>query len=170
MGRQEARFQPGDHACLVTWKSSFFPLYQLHSEILEKLERAIVFRKGPHLHGVQGSCEQRRLSGKTLHRGNCMQQWIKHRPWVQLVPGPTKNLICAINEYKWKHYQLRCVVYDIQRAPYGGNYGPLSHASWEKRFLIWGWQDELDRVPDLVARTIPRYFACQSVTPCQNHA
>ena len=46
MGRQEARFQPGDHACLVTWKSSFFPLYQLHSEILEKLEQAIVFRKG----------------------------------------------------------------------------------------------------------------------------
>ena len=46
MGRQEARFQPGDHACLVTWKSSFFPLYQLHAEILEQLDQAIVFRKG----------------------------------------------------------------------------------------------------------------------------
>ena len=76
-------------------------------------------------------------------RTSSVQQWIEHRPWVQLVQGPTKNLICAINEYKWKHYQLRCVVYDIQRAPYGGNYGPLSYASWEKR--------------------------CQSVTPCQNH-
>ena len=83
-------------------------------------------------------------------RTSSVQQWIEHRPWVQLVPGPTKNLICAINEYKWKHYQLRCVVYDMQRAPYGGNYGPISHASWEKRFLIWGWQDELDRVSDLV--------------------
>ena len=78
MGRQEARFQPGDRACLVTWKSSFFPLYQLHSEILEKLEQAIVFRKGSSIcmKKVQGSasvhsCEQRRLSGKTLHRGNC---------------------------------------------------------------------------------------------------
>ena len=62
----------------------------------------------------------------------------EHRPWAQLVPGPTKNLICAINEYKRKHYQLRCVVYDIQRAPYGGDYGPIGHASWEKRFMIWG--------------------------------
>ena len=44
-----------------------------------------------------------------------------------------KNLICAINEYKWKYYQLRCVVYDTQRAPYGGNYGPISHASWAGR-------------------------------------
>ena len=69
-------------------------------------------------------------------RTSSVQQWIEHRPWVQLA---TENLICAINEYKWKHYQLRCVVYDIQRAPYGGNY-----------VLIWGWQDELDRVPDLV--------------------
>ncbi|CAJ1385103.1 unnamed protein product [Effrenium voratum] len=168
MGRQEARFQPGDHACLVTWKSSFFPLYQLHSEILEKLEQAIVFRKGSpicmeefrdlrvFIHVNSDDYLERHYTEETADwcnhetRTSSVQQWIEHRPWVQLVPGPTKNLICAINEYKWKHYQLRCVVYDIQRAPYGGNYGPLSHASWEKRFLIWGWQDELDRVPDLV--------------------
>ena len=183
MGRQEARFQPGDHACLVTWKSSFFPLYQLHSEILEKLEQAIVFRKGSpicmeefrdlrvFIHVNSDDYLERHYTEETADwcnhetRTSSVQQWIEHRPWVQLVPGPTKNLICAINEYKWKHYQLRCVVYDIQRAPYGGNYGPLSHASWEKRFLIWGWQDELDRVPDLVEWS----QACQSVTPCQNH-
>ena len=43
----------------------------------------------------------------------------------------------AINKYKRKHYQLRCVVYDIQRAPYGGDYG-LIGPFWEKRFMIWG--------------------------------
>ena len=163
-----ARFQPGDHACLVTWKSSFFPLYQLHSEILEKLDQAIVFRKGSpicmeefrdlrvFIHVNSDDYLERHYTEETADwcnhetRTSSVQQWIEHRPWVQLVPGPTKNLICAINEYKRKHYQLRCVVYDIQRAPYGGDYGPIGHASWEKRFMIWGWQDELDRVPDLV--------------------
>ena len=24
-------------------------------------------------------------------RTSSVQQWIEHRPWVQLVPGPTKN-------------------------------------------------------------------------------
>ena len=57
--------------------------------------------------------------GVSVTRTSSVQQWIERRPWVQLVPGPTKNLICAINEYKRKHYQLRCVVYDIQRAPLG---------------------------------------------------
>ena len=165
MGSQEARFQPGDHACLVTWKSSFFPLYQLHSEILEKLEQAIVFRKGSpicmeefrdlrvFIHVNSDDYLERHDTEETADwcnhetRTSSVEQWIEHRPCTQLVPGPTKNLICA---NKWKHYQLRCVVYDIQRAPYGGNYGPISHASWEKRFLIWGWQDELDRVSDLV--------------------
>ena len=116
-----------------------------------------VLQREAHLHGgVQGSasvhsCEQRRLYWCNHEaRTSSVQQWIEHRPWVQLVPGPTKNLICAINEYKRKHYQLRCVVYDIQRAPYGGDYGPIGHASWQKRFMIWGWQDELDHVPDLV--------------------
>ena len=71
-------------------------------------------------------------------RTSSVQQWIEHRPWVQLVPGPTKNLICAINEYKWKHYQL----YDIQRAPYVEIMGPFP--------MLPGWQDELDRVSDLV--------------------
>ena len=109
-----------------------------------------VSQREPHLHGgVQGSAS---VHSATIIWKDITQRklQIEHRPWVQLVPRPTKNLIYAINEYKRKHYQLRCVVYDIQRAHYGGDYGPIGHASWEKRFMIWGWQDKFDRVPDLV--------------------
>ena len=83
-----------------------------------------VSQREPHLHGgVQGSasvhsCEQRRLSEERHYteetadwcnhetRTSSVQQWIEHRPWVQLAQGPTKNLICAINEYKWKLLDL----------------------------------------------------------------
>ena len=119
----------------------------LRQVILEKLEQAIVFRKGSpicmeefrdlrvFIHVNSDDYLERHYTEETADWCNhetrtlSVQQWIEHRPWVQLVQGPTKNLICAINEYKWKHYQLRCVVYDIQRAPYGGNYGPLSRRS-----------------------------------------
>ena len=63
-----------------------------------------VSQREPHLHGgVQGSASSddylerhyTEAADWCNHetRTSSVQQWIEHRPWAQLVPGPTKNLI-----------------------------------------------------------------------------
>ena len=61
-------------------------------------------------------------------RTSSVQQWIERRPWVQLVPGPTY----AINEYKRKHYQLRCVPLMVEIM---GRLAMLrSHVQWSQDY------------------------------------
>ena len=130
VGRQEARFQPGDHGLLGDVEVQLLPALSASFGDTGKVgashrvsQREEFRDLRVFIHVNSDDYLERHYTEETADwcnhetRTSSVQQWIEHRPWVQLVQGPTKNLICAINEYKWKHYQLRCVVYDIQRAP-----------------------------------------------------
>ena len=146
----------GDSVAVITWASSFLPLYKAHDKVFSRIVTLFENKEN-----VPKSMEDfkswiliihpnsdERIKKNILVEGRCRRGWKEMFAFLlwnwEHVLGDhiflmERGIGNAIRDLAVKMRHLRFVIYDVQRCPVEESRWPIPQFHFGNWFILWGW-------------------------------